>query len=280
VKTRAAARLRGGGAFLTRARASPLTTSRLASAADAPSAGGGGGSPDGGGAARYKVYTRTGDRGRSSLFNGERRSKADDVFAALGDVDELNSAVGVAAAHAAGLPGGGEPLLAQLAWVQSRLLDVGSAVATPPSASRPDALARVAFPPSAAGELEAWIDAFDATLPPLVNFILPSGGLAAAHLHVARTVCRRAERAVVTLEHLGGAGGPPPVPADDAAPTVEPAAAAAAAAAHPVPVFLNRLSDYLFVAARWAAARAGAPETVYKKAEGGAYTVGTTRSLA
>ncbi len=187
-----------------------------------------------------KIYTRTGDAGSASLYSGERRPKGDAVFAALGDVDELCSALGLAREHALAAASPDAELCAQLEEVQSRLLDAGSAVATPLATASAAKRARAAFDAGAAAELERWIDAADAGLPPLAAFILPSGGLAAAQLHVARAVCRRAERAVVPL-------------------------AAAGACERAVAVYLNRLSDWLFTAARVAAARAGRPEVVYKK---------------
>ena len=206
----------------------------------------------------FKVYTRTGDEGTSMLFNAERRAKDDAVFQALGSTDELNACVGIARAHAedceavAPLPGQQRValhnplagLVEQLGAVQSRLFDVGSAVATPRSRSTDAQLRRAAFGDdgaSSADELERWIDAMDAELPPLSNFILPGGGLVGASLHHARAVCRRAERDVVPL--------------------VREAECEAAVA-----VYLNRLSDYLFVAARFAARRIGEEDAVYQKA--------------
>jgi ATP:cob(I)alamin adenosyltransferase len=124
---------------------------------------------------------------------------------------------------------------AQLAEVQSRLLDAGSAVATPPSSASDAKLQRTRFGGAPVERLEAAVDALDAALPPLRAFILPSGGRAAAALHAARAVCRRAERAVVPLVRCGD---------------VEPDVAA----------FLNRLSDYLFAAARTAVRAAAAPQ--------------------
>lgn len=123
-------------------------------------------------------------------------------------------------------------LRSQLTEVQSRLLDVGSAVATPPGAADASKLQRTRFGTAPGQRLEAAIDALDAALPPLRTFILPSGGRAAAALHAARSVARRAERAVVPLVRAGD---------------VEPAVGA----------YLNRLSDYLFAAAR-VAVRTGA----------------------
>lgn len=118
-------------------------------------------------------------------------------------------------------------------------MDVGSAIATLPSGSEAKRQ-RAWFDPAAVPTLELAIDTLDASLPPLRNFILPSGGRAAAALHAARAVCRRAERAVVPLARCGDVEAP-------------------------VAVFLNRLSDYLFAAARAAAVAAGKPEVVYQK---------------
>lgn len=188
---------------------------------------------------RFKIYTKTGDKGTSSLYSGERRRKDDAVFEALGDVDELNSALGVAHEYCSLAKIG--VLCTQIEEIQSRLLDVGTAVATPLDKSSSRKVQRARFDASAVASLEKWIDEFDERLPPLRNFILPSGGLASSHLHVARTLCRRAERRVVPLvdeQHVEGV----------------------------VAQYLNRLSDYLFTAARHAAAAAARPETVYKKA--------------
>ena len=184
------------------------------------------------------IYTRTGDKGTSSLYNGERREKHDGVFEALGNTDELNAAIGVAKEHCDLVNNG---LSSSLATVQSRMLDIGSAVATPrqntPSEARIDL---TSFDEIHVKVIEEWIDDLDATLPQLTNFILPSGGLASAQLHVARAVCRRTERSVVPLV-MGGA--------------VEPA----------VQKYLNRLSDYLFTPARVACMKEGNEETVYQK---------------
>lgn len=241
---------------------------------------------------RFRVYTRTGDKGTSSLYNGERRNKDDDVFEALGDVDELNASLGLAREFVAE---GSVGIQDQLVWIQSRLLDVGSTIATPPDKAKPEVLARVAFPHAHAEQLEQWIDVMDDQLPPLSNFILPvsfafdvrvsvhfshcthvlqSGGRASAQLHVGRTICRRAERATVHLVRIGLLSVPP---TDDASPSGSPVAASPSASSknsstplpvHPVSVFLNRLSDYLFVAARYASMKTGHQEEIYKKASG------------
>ena len=199
----------------------------------------------------FKIYTKTGDTGTSSLYNGERRHKADAVFEALGDTDELNSAVGVAREACEVLKDGmGDDvpdllrdLTDQLQTIQSRLLDVGSAVATPVDKSSKTKVERAAFAEAEAStaDLERWIDALDAVLPPLKNFILPSGGQAASFLHLARTTCRRAERRIAVLVQDDQ------VDAD-------------------VGKYMNRLSDYFFNAARFAAQSAGKAEVTYKKA--------------
>jgi cob(I)alamin adenosyltransferase len=185
-------------------------------------------------ACRYKVYTKTGDKGESSLYNGERRPKTDPIFVALGDVDELNAAIGVVREYVEA-----DSLGQQLVEIQSRLLDVGSAIATPLTTSSQRKASRSDFGEGNAGKLEGWIDEMDATLPQLTSFILPSGGKASAHLHVARAVCRRAERAVALL------------PREDVGDDVN--------------IYLNRLSDYLFMAARFAASPGS--EQPYKKGQ-------------
>jgi len=119
---------------------------------------------------RYKVYTRTGDGGTSSLFNGIRKPKDDDFFFALGDVDELNASVGLAREYCSSV---GVGIESQLIEIQCRLLDVGSAIATPILSSSPAQLERVKFDTEITTKLENWIDAMDEELPPLKNFILP-----------------------------------------------------------------------------------------------------------
>jgi cob(I)alamin adenosyltransferase len=180
-----------------------------------------------------KVYTRGGDRGETSLLGGERVAKNEPRVEAYGAVDELNAAIGVALAQI----DPASDIRTNLGRVQSSLFDLGGELATP------DVDARVRkgapFPrvrTEDVSELERWIDALDAELEPLRAFVLPGGSAAAAALHLARTVCRRAERRLVALR--------------------------ANAAVAPVLIeYLNRLSDYLFTAARAANARAGVPET-------------------
>jgi len=163
-----------------------------------------------------KIYTRTGDLGETSLFGGARVRKDDSRIEAYGTVDELNSVIGVARAA---WPS--SPFDAQLHAIQSDLFDIGAHLASPGSS-------RFAGPGAARiAALEQSIDAMESELAPLKTFILPGGSVAASQLHVARTVCRRAERLVVALR-------------DDDAGTVASIA------------YLNRLSDFLFVAARYA----------------------------
>ncbi len=178
-----------------------------------------------------RIYTKTGDAGVTGLFGGPRVPTDDARVEAYGDVDELNAALG--AARARGL----DPEIdALLAAVQDELFAVGAELATPPGARARAAVPTVA--PAWTSTLEAAIDRFQAELPPLRQFVLPGGSAAGAVLHLARAVCRRAERRVVSLHRRE------PVEAD-------------------VLAFLNRLSDFLFVAARIANHRAGVPEILW-----------------
>ena len=177
---------------------------------------------------RVKIYTKTGDSGETSLFDNTRVSKADARVDAYGEVDELNACLG--AARAAGV---GDDLAAALETIQQDLFALGARLADPSSriAGR---VTKVAITDAAIERLEQLIDRLVAETPPLRRFILPGGTTAGALLHLARTVCRRAERRVIAL-------GP------DA---VEPI----------LIVYVNRLSDLLFVMARAVNHRAGMPE--------------------
>ncbi|KTF87599.1 hypothetical protein cypCar_00010435 [Cyprinus carpio] len=135
-----------------------------------------------------KIYTKTGDKGFSSTFTGERRPKEDHIFEALGTTDELSSTIG---------------LLLCSVQIQCILQDVGSNIATPRSSARDSHIKKTMFSSQAVMELERWIDSFTEELPPLTNFILPSGGKSSAALHVARAVCRRAERSVAPAVRSG-----------------------------------------------------------------------------
>ncbi|XP_024422689.1 corrinoid adenosyltransferase MMAB isoform X3 [Desmodus rotundus] len=184
-----------------------------------------------------KIYTKTGDKGFSSTFTGERRSKDDQVFEALGTTDELSSAIGFAMELIAEK---GHPCAEELEKIQCSLQDVGSALATPRSSAREAHLRRTAFATGPILELEQWIDRYSSQLPPLTAFILPSGGKSSSALHFCRAVCRRAERRVVPLVQMGETDAN-------------------------VAKFLNRLSDYLFTLARYTAMKEGNQEKIYKK---------------
>jgi cob(I)alamin adenosyltransferase len=180
-----------------------------------------------------KIYTRTGDKGRTALGDGERRRKDDPRIAAYGSVDEANSAIGLARLSTAKTNDGDLAAIdATLARAQNDLFDLGADLCVPPKKAteadkaEPPPL-RIAMAQVAA--LERAIDELNVDLSPLRSFVLPGGSAAAAALHVARTVCRRAERDMVGLAHIEG----------------EEVGAAALA-------YINRLSDYLFVAARYA----------------------------
>ncbi|GEJ55383.1 cob(I)yrinic acid a,c-diamide adenosyltransferase [Anaeromyxobacter diazotrophicus] len=179
-----------------------------------------------------KIYTKTGDAGETGLFGGPRVAKDDARVEAYGAVDELNAVLGAARAR-----GADADLGALLAAIQDQLFTLGAALATPPAAAK----ARAALPPldpAWTAALEAAVDRLEGELAPLRHFVLPGGAPLAADLHVARAVCRRAERRVVALHHH------------------EPVAAEVLA-------YLNRLSDFLFVAARAANRRAGVPEPIW-----------------
>lgn len=171
-----------------------------------------------------KIYTKKGDRGETSVFSGERIAKSDPCIHLLGTLDECNAAIGIALAY---LPS--EPLFTairnQLVEIQHALFDIGAAAATPTSRSEQRKIDKTRFNPKAIQSLEAWIDEFEEQLPTLKTFILPGGHLAAATLHSARTICRRAERHAIPLILHHDVS-------DD------------------VMAYLNRLSDYLFVVSR------------------------------
>jgi cob(I)alamin adenosyltransferase len=167
-----------------------------------------------------KIYTRTGDDGSTGLVDGSRAGKDSPRMAAIGDVDEANSCIGVAALHAEG------EMLARLRMIQNDMFDLGADLATPGDDFEPGEMTlRVVA--SQVARLETEIDAMNEAMKPLTSFILPGGTSLAGSLHIARAVCRRAERSAVS-------------------------------AARDVPVnpvalkYINRLSDWLFVAARHA----------------------------
>lgn len=188
----------------------------------------------------FKIYTKTGDKGETSLYGGTRVSKAAARVESYGTLDELNAFIGLAKAEISD-----EKVLNQLQKIQFDLFTVGSEAATPTDKmllangkSRLD----VIISEKEIAELELWMDDFDAELEPLRFFILPSGGKAAATLHVCRTVCRRAERAMVFLNET-----------EEVRPELI--------------KYLNRLSDYLFILARYISKISGEKEDYWNPSE-------------
>jgi cob(I)alamin adenosyltransferase len=175
-----------------------------------------------------KIYTKTGDRGETSLFDGTRVAKTNPRVAAYGEVDEVQAALGVASA--VGLD---RELADMVVTLQRDLFALGARLADPSHRIAPR-VSKIVINEDSVTRLEQWIDRLEAELPPLRHFILAGGAAPGAALHLARTVCRRAERATLAL----GEG-------------VEPI----------IPVYLNRLSDLLFVMARASNHRAGVAET-------------------
>lgn len=183
-----------------------------------------------------KIYTRTGDAGDTALFGGGRVSKDHHRVSAYGTVDELNASVGVAVAAVADAE-----IQKRLGQVQHDLFALGAVLATVPTQEdRPRPKGLPQLPTGRVAEMEAWMDAADGEVAPLRAFILPGGTPGAAALHLARTVCRRAERAVVHLATLE--------PVDEG-----------------IVVYLNRLSDLLFMFARLENHRAGSGDVEWRK---------------
>jgi cob(I)alamin adenosyltransferase len=182
-----------------------------------------------------KIYTRTGDAGETALFGGGRVSKDHPRVAAYGTVDELNAVLGWATTAVVD-----EGIRGRLAALQHDLFAVGADLSTPPREDGSRHAHLPAFPSARIAEMEGWIDEAEDELPVLKEFVLPGGSPGAAALHVARTVCRRAERAVVRLATRE------PVE-DDLIP------------------FLNRLSDLCFALARLENHRAGVADVVWMK---------------
>ena len=181
-----------------------------------------------------KIYTRTGDDGTTALVSGERRLKSDIRVEAYGAIDETNAAIGMARAAL----DGSEPKLGlMLARIQNDLFDLGADLATPANTPRTEGALRIVQ--SQVDRLEREIDELNAELQPLKSFILPGGSPAASALHLARTIARRAERIMVALAAAPGE-------------TVD----------EPAMRFVNRLSDFLFVASR-TANRRGAEDVLW-----------------
>ncbi len=187
-----------------------------------------------------KIYTKTGDKGETSLYGGTKVSKAAARVESYGTLDELNAFIGLAKAEISD-----EKVLSQLQKIQFDLFTVGSEAATPTDKlilangkNRLDLM----ISEEEISELEHWMDDLDAELEPLQFFILPSGGKAAASVHVCRTVCRRAERAMVYLNETEEVGPE-------------------------LIKYLNRLSDYLFILARYISKISGEKEEYWNPSE-------------
>jgi cob(I)alamin adenosyltransferase len=177
-----------------------------------------------------RIYTRGGDKGETSLGDGSRVPKLDCRIGAFGTVDELNAAVGIVLAE----PGLPESLRAPLQGIQNDLFDVGADLSVPYGIGD-----RLRVEQAHVDRLEQLCDELNAELPMLKSFVLPGGTPAAARLHVARTTCRRAERDALTAQEDTG---------------INPL----------VLTYLNRLSDFLFIAARWANKDGGSDEPLWK----------------
>jgi cob(I)alamin adenosyltransferase len=177
-----------------------------------------------------RIYTRAGDKGETSLGDGSRVPKLDCRIGAFGTVDELNAALGVVLAEPS-LP---ERLREPLARIQNDLFDVGADLSVPFGIGD-----RLRVEQAHVDRLETWCDELNGELPTLKSFVLPGGTKAAAGLHVARTTCRRAERDALVAD---GENGINPL----------------------VVAYLNRLSDFLFIAARWVNKVAGADEPLWR----------------
>jgi cob(I)alamin adenosyltransferase len=184
-----------------------------------------------------KIYTGSGDRGRTSLLSGERVYKNDRRVEVCGEVDELNSVLG---ALVAALPAHQGDLKEEIQGIQADLFHVGAWLATSPASPTLGMLKEIG--PGHTKALEAAIDRLEGTLPSLRSFILPGGHHSAAWAHIARAVCRRAERRVLQL-----AMGKPAERLED------------------VIAYLNRLSDYLFVLARYCNSSQGVPDKVWQQ---------------
>jgi cob(I)alamin adenosyltransferase len=183
-----------------------------------------------------RVYTRTGDKGKTRLAGGQQVWKDSLRVEAYGEVDELNAVIGIVRALNRE-SNTGATLEEQLRWIQNKLFDVGSILATVPGQTFQN---MPKLTQNDVTQLEKWMDACQKELPPLKEFILPGGGRVSSVLHQARTVCRRAERVCVRLARE-----------DKTDPLIVP--------------FLNRLGDALFVLARWAAKSQGEPELMWER---------------
>ena len=179
-----------------------------------------------------KIYTGGGDKGKTSLFSGERVPKNHERVDAYGDIDELSSLLGALAAL---IPEQGQEIVEEIHQIQSDLLSAGAILATTPDSSSFDSLTKIGLDKSKI--LEKSMDRMDAELPRLKTFILPGGHISSAWAHIARTVCRRAERRMIGLFQQSDADNDSSVSIPEHV--------------QELLVYINRLSDYLFVTARY-----------------------------
>ncbi len=190
-----------------------------------------------------KLYTRTGDDGTTGLFSGTRVSKDHPRIEAYGTVDELNSWLGMVASACDPARAFEKRLATIVGEIQSRLFDIGADLATPEGAAQESRIMRISD--EHVSESELWIDEVEAGNAPMKHFVMPGGTEVASRLHVARTVCRRAERLMVSLNHS------------------EPVTPAAIR-------YVNRISDLLFAAARRVNREAGVADIPWLPSSGGA----------
>lgn len=185
-----------------------------------------------------KIYTKTGDKGETSLFTGQKVPKNDPFIEALGSVDECNSSLGAAAAF---LPNteAMSRIREQIELIQHALFDLGAALATPRTRAIDSKLEKTRFDDQGVVLLEKWIDAMTDELPPLTHFILPGGHPAGALLHTARSICRRAERRILPIHRNGDV-------------------------TDGLLIYINRLSDYLFCLSRYVNFLNKLPETQWQ----------------
>ncbi|MFM1824057.1 MAG: hypothetical protein RI967_2323 [Planctomycetota bacterium] len=200
-----------------------------------------------------KLYTRTGDDGTTGLFSGTRVSKDHPRIEAYGTVDEFNAVIGMVMAACRRDDAYESRLLAIFTHVQSRLFDIGADLATPEGAKNSSRVLRI--DEGHVDEVEGWIDEIDGANPPLRTFVMPSGSELAARLHLARTVCRRAERLMVSLAQLEPVGTGPLR-------------------------YMNRLSDLLFAMARRANHAAGVGDVPWVPSSPSSPTAGESASDA
>ncbi|MCC9656385.1 cob(I)yrinic acid a,c-diamide adenosyltransferase [Rhodopirellula halodulae] len=196
-----------------------------------------------------KIYTRTGDSGTTGLFGGPRVAKDDSRIEAYGTVDELNASLGIIRAAIdlqtqqpcdESVQCGLSALDAKIVQVQHELFSIGAELASP----HPDQFDLRVIGQPHIQRMEEWIDTAERDLPPLKQFILPGGSMVASQIHYSRAVCRRAERRVISLA--------------DAVQSETPISDS-------VIIYLNRLSDWLFVASRWVNQIAAVPEQIWEK---------------